>query len=60
MTLEDRMKELMVLIDGSIALTDDKHELIMLACAMLKRSVQLLDTTIGESNRKTMVWEWNQ
>ena len=60
MTLEDKMKELMVLIDGSISLTDDKHELVMLACAMLKRSIQLLDATISESNRKIMVWEWNQ
>ena len=60
MTLEDRMKELMLLIDSSISLTDDRHELMMLACAMLQRSVQIFDKTIGESNRKKMVWEWTQ
>ena len=50
-----RMTEIMELIDSSIQLTDDREELIMLACAMLQRTVELLDDTIGEQGRNTIL-----
>jgi hypothetical protein len=49
--VQQRMTEIMELIDSSIQLTDDREELIMLACAMLQRTVELLDDTIGEHGR---------
>lgn len=53
--VEKRMGELMTLIDSSIQLTDDREELIMLACAMLQRTTELLDSTIGISGRKILL-----
>jgi hypothetical protein len=49
------MEELMELIDGSIQLTDNKEELIMLACAMLQRTRELFDATIGVEGRNIML-----
>jgi|LauGreSBDMM110SN_4_FD.fasta_scaffold570153_2 hypothetical protein len=49
--VQQRMTEIMELIDSSIQLTDDREELIMLACAMLQRTVEILDDTIGEQGR---------
>ena len=49
-----RMAELMILIDSSIRLTDNKDELLMLACAMQQRTVELFDFTIGKEGRKQM------
>ena len=45
----------MELIDGSIQLTDDREELIMLACAMLQRTSEIFDSTIGVEGRNTML-----
>jgi hypothetical protein len=53
--VRQRMTEIMELIDSSIQLTDDREELIMLACAMLQRTVELLDDTIGEQGRNTIL-----
>jgi len=53
--VQQRMTEIMELIDGSIQLTDDREELIMLACAMLQRTVELLDDTIGQQGRDTIL-----
>jgi len=50
-----RMKEIMELIDGSIQLTDNREELIMLACAMLQRTTELFDETIGPEGRNIML-----
>ncbi|CAB4220991.1 hypothetical protein UFOVP1636_97 [uncultured Caudovirales phage] len=51
---KDRMAELMILIDSSIQLTDDKNEMLMLACVMLQRTKDLFDITLGEPGRKEM------
>jgi hypothetical protein len=48
------MAELMILIDSSIQLTDDKNEMLMLACVMLQRTKDLFDITLGEPGRKEM------
>ena len=52
-----RMRELMLLIDQSIQLTDDTEELLMLACAMMQRTREIFDSTLGETGRKDMFAE---
>jgi len=53
--IQQRMAEIMELIDGSIQLTDDREELIMLACAMLQRTREIFNSTIGVEGRNTML-----
>jgi hypothetical protein len=55
--IEKRMHELMVPIDNCIQLTDDENELLMLACAMMQRTREIFDDTIGERGRKQMFKE---
>jgi len=50
----ERMKELMVLIDQSILLADDRHEMLMLACAMQQRTAVIFDDVLGVEGRKLM------
>ena len=54
MGTKERMTEIMVLIDRSITLTDDRNELLMLACAMLQRTREIFDDTLGVAGRKEM------
>jgi hypothetical protein len=54
MDIQQRMTEIMVLIDQSITLTDDRNELLMLACAMLQRTKEIFDGTLGVEGRKEM------
>ena len=49
-----RMDEIMVLIDKSIELTDSREEMLMLACAMLQRTNEIFNSTLGEEGRKLM------
>ena len=49
-----RMSDLMVLIDKSIELTDDRNEMLMLACAMLQRTTEIFESTLGVEGRKDM------
>lgn len=49
-----RMDEIMVLIDKSIELTDNREEMLMLACAMLQRTNEIFNSTLGEEGRKLM------
>jgi hypothetical protein len=51
------MSEMMELIDDSILLTDDPKEMLMLACAMIQRSTEIMDQTIGRQARKIMFAE---
>jgi hypothetical protein len=53
--IQKRMAEIMELIDSSIQLTDDREELIMLACAMLQRTREIFDSTVGVEGRNTML-----
>ena len=48
------MSDLMVLIDKSIELTDDRNEMLMLACAMLQRTTEIFESTLGVEGRKEM------
>jgi len=54
---QKRMSEMMELIDDSIMLTDNPKEMLMLACAMLQRTKEIMDGTIGEERRKFMFAE---
>lgn len=51
---EKRMAELMDLIDKSIQLTDNKNDMLMLACAMLQRTDEIFVQILGEEGRKLM------
>lgn len=52
--LEKRMREMMMPIDQCIQLTDDRDDMLMLACAMLQRTREILDAELGERGRKQM------
>jgi hypothetical protein len=55
--IEERMLELMVPIDQCIQLTDDRTDILMLACAMMQRTREIFDAELGESGRKRMFKE---
>lgn len=44
----ERMKELMEPIDRQIMMTDDRSDLLMIACAMLHRSKDIFDNELGK------------
>jgi hypothetical protein len=44
----ERMKELMEPIDQQIMMTDDRSDLLMIACAMLHRSKDIFDNELGK------------
>jgi hypothetical protein len=48
------MAELMAPVDRQIMMCDDGNELLMMACAMLQRTKELFDQTLGEQGRKEM------
>lgn len=52
--VQQRMTEIMVMIDQSIAMTDDRNEILMLACAMMQRSKEILEAELGIAGRKEM------
>jgi len=54
MSIIERMAEMMVPIDECIQLTDDRTDMLMLACAMLQRTREIFDTELGEEGRKLM------
>lgn len=51
---ETRMRELMVLIDKSLLLTDNDNERLMLACAMMQRTNEIFEGVLGEEGSKLM------
>jgi hypothetical protein len=52
--IEIRMRELMVLIDKSLLLTDNDNDRLMLACAMMQRTNEIFRETLGEEGSKLM------
>ena len=52
--VQQRMAEIMSIIDQSITMTDDRNEMLMLACAMLQRTTEIFDGTLGVEGRKEM------
>lgn len=49
-----RMAELVKPIDQQIMMCDDKEEILMMACVMLQRVRQILDSQIGIDGRKQL------
>ena len=50
----ERMAELSQLIDQSIMLSDNRNEMLMLACAMMQRTREIFDQELGTEGRKLM------
>jgi len=46
-TIRDRMLELIEPIDRQIMMTDDRSDLLMIACAMLHRAKDIFDNELG-------------
>jgi len=46
-SIRDRMLELMEPIDRQIMMTDDRSDLLMIACAMLHRAKDIFDNELG-------------
>jgi len=55
--IEKRMETLMTVIDTAIMSTNDRNDQLMLACAMLQRTREIFDATLGENGRKEMFKE---
>jgi hypothetical protein len=52
--IQKRMDELMEPIDQQIMMTDNREELLMIACAMLQRTTEIFDSQLGIEGRKQM------
>ena len=52
--IEARMNTMMTVIDTAILTTNDRNDQLMLACAMLQRTREIFDATLGEEGRKQM------
>jgi hypothetical protein len=52
--VQQRMTEIMGMIDQSITMTDDRNEILMLACAMMQRSKEIFESELGVEGRKEM------
>ena len=55
--VEQRMAELMAPIEQQILMCDDEQDLLMMACAMMQRTREIFDQTLGEQGRKKMFKE---
>ena len=51
---QERMSELMDLIDKSIQLTDNQNDMLMLACAMMQRTNEIFTQVLGKEGAKLM------
>ena len=54
---EQRMIELMRPIEQQILMCDDEKDLLMMACAMMQRTREIFDQTLGEEGRRKMFKE---
>ncbi len=52
--IQKRMDELMEPIDRQIMMTDNREELLMIACAMLQRTTEIFEAELGVEGRKQM------
>jgi hypothetical protein len=52
--IQKRMDELMEPIDQQIMMTDNREELLMIACAMLQRTTEIFEAELGVEGRKQM------
>jgi hypothetical protein len=52
--IEQRMSNMMQIIDMALLTTNDRNDQLMLACAMLQRTREIFDATLGVEGRKEM------
>ena len=52
--VRQRMSELMEPIDRQIMMSDNREELLMLACAMMQRTTDIFEAELGVNGRKQM------
>jgi len=52
--IEERMRTMMTVIDTAILSTNDRNDQLMLACAMMQRTREIFDATLGEKGRREM------
>ena len=45
-------------VEQQILMCDDEKDLLMMACAMLQRTREIMDHTLGEIGRKNMFKEY--
>lgn len=55
--LEKRMETMMTIIDSTLYNLHKREDQLMLACAMLQRTREIFDATLGENGRKEMFKE---
>lgn len=55
--IEKRMETLMTVIDTAIISASSSQDQLMLACAMLQRTREIFDHTLGVEGRKQMFKE---
>ena len=55
--IERRMETLMTVIDSAILSLQTKEDQLMLACAMMQRTREIFDATLGTEGRKQMFKE---
>jgi hypothetical protein len=55
--IEQRMSTLMTVIDTAIVSSNDRNDQLMLACAMMQRTREIFDATLGVEGRKQMFKE---
>ena len=55
--VEQRMRELMATFEQQIMMCDDEKDLLMMACAMMQRTREIFDQTLGEQGRRKMFKE---
>ena len=55
--VEQRMHELMAPVEQQIMMCDNEKDLLMMACAMLQRTREIFDQTLGEEGRRKMFKE---
>ena len=58
--IQARMVQLMKPIDIQIMMCDSREEVLMLACAMLRSSMTILDANIGKHGRTEIVTDANE
>ena len=51
----DRMAELMLPNDKQILMCDNEDDILMLACAMLQRTSEILDKVLGDKGRHILL-----
>ena len=55
--VQKRMAELMAPVEQQIMMCDDEKDLLMMACAMMQRTREIFDQTLGEEGRRKMFKE---